>query len=370
MMIKTITCHDVYNVGASLQAFALMRYLSDLGHDVEIIDYKPDYLSGHFDIFKVNNPRYRGNLALSTAYVLGHMPAKISRMSSKKAFDSFRERYLHLTEDKFESNEDLKRKSPLADVFIVGSDQVWNTSFQNGKDPAFYLDFVKGDAVKASYAASFATETIEDQYIEILNKWLGMLDYISVRETSGLDILRKTGISNGVQVLDPVFLLDSKSWNEMADQRNLGENCVFLYDMDRNKMMADITKTMAFKNNLKICSVFKSPCVRKPIERMGPLEFLGYLKNASFVISNSFHATAFSLMFQKEFVVVNRKEKINTRMRDFLALLGLSDRLVSEVNDIERLAPIDYKEVSKVIKEKTELSKEYLNRVLAGRFRD
>jgi Zn-finger domain-containing protein len=75
-------------------------------------------------------------------------------------------------------------------------------------------------------------------------------------------------------------------------------------------------------------------------------------------------------MFQKEFVVVNRKEKINTRMRDFLALLGLSDRLVSEVNDIERLAPIDYKEVSKVIKEKTELSKEYLNRVLAGRFRD
>ena len=365
MLIKTITCHDVYNAGASLQAYALMKYLSDLGHSVEIIDYKPDYLTGHFDLLKVNNPRYRGSPVLSFVYILVHMPRKVSRMGSKRAFDSFRRQYLHLTRETYESNEELSLNLPTADVFITGSDQVWNTSFHNGRDPAFYLDFVKNDSVKASYAASFSTDSIHDQYIDVLKSWISKLNFVSVRETSGLQILENIGFQKGVQVLDPVFLLDKQSWYGMMTQTESGRNSVFLYDVDKSQLASDIAKKFASERKLQICSVFKSHCTNKKIRVMGPLEFLCYIKNAEFVISNSFHATAFAIIFEKEFVVINRKEKINARMRDLLALFGLSDRLVNDVKDIEKLKPIDFEELRKKVVDRTRFSKEYLNEVLS-----
>ena len=158
--IKTITCHDVYNVGAGLQAYALVTYLSSQGYDAEILNYKPEYLSRHYRLNTVSNPKYDKPL-IRQMYLLAKLPRRLRALRSrkKKEFDLFSRQYLPVTQKKFHSNEELCAASPFADAYIAGSDQIWNPLFKNGKDPAFYLDFVKRGK-KIAYAASFAVEEL------------------------------------------------------------------------------------------------------------------------------------------------------------------------------------------------------------------
>ena len=138
MQIKIITCHDVYNHGASLQAYALQTYIGLLGHSVEIIDYKPDYLCGDYQLWSVNNPAF-DKLLFKPFYLLAKLPQRLYSLKRKWAFDHYTKQYLKLTAQCFHSNEELKLNPPLADIYIAGSDQIWNTLFQNGRDAAFYL---------------------------------------------------------------------------------------------------------------------------------------------------------------------------------------------------------------------------------------
>lgn len=129
-------------------------------------------------------------------------------------------------------------------MYFAGSDQIWNTFFKNGKDPAFYLDFGNDSTKKASYAASFSTETVPDEYKEQISNWLNALDYISVRESSGLNVLKSLGIENGVQVFDPVFLLDKDIW-EQFDLSSNEDDYVLVYDFDGNQNIKEIAKKIA-----------------------------------------------------------------------------------------------------------------------------
>ena len=328
MKIKTITCHDVYNSGASLQAYALMKYLQKLGHDVQIIDYRPDYLDKHYKLFIINNPKYEKSIILKILYITLKLPKRVLKLKYKKKYDDFTKKYLNITNKRYISNEDLKENLPIADAYIAGSDQIWNTTFNNGKDPAFYLDFVPENKIKMSYAASFATEVIDEEFKDNTKKMINRLNSVSVRELSGLNILKSMDIKNGIQVLDPVFLLDREEWSDLFVDITEKEKYVFVYDFDGSEIIENLSKRIAREKNLKIYTVFKSSYADKYIKNIGPQEFITYIKNADYVISNSFHATAFSIIFEKEFLVVNRKEKINTRMRDLLILLGIKERLI------------------------------------------
>lgn len=364
MKIKTITCHDVYNSGASLQAYALMKYLEEKGNEVEIIDYKPDYLSNHYKLGVVANPKYERNLILKIAYLTLKFPGRVLALKNKKKYDEFRSNYLKITKRRYVSNDELKNNPPQADVFICGSDQIWNSKFKNGKDPAFYLDFVPKGKIKASYAASFATDSIDKELKEITKDRISKLDYVGVREISALDILDSLDIKNGVQVLDPVFLLDKFKWEKLTYEINNNEKYIFVYDFDGNELIREIAEKIAKNKKLKIYTVFKSNYSDKVIKRMGPIDFISYIKNAEFVISNSFHGTAFSIIFEKQFAVVNRKEAINTRMRDLLSILKIENRLISENYNFNNLInDVDYKEVNKYLRERLEVSKTYLDRV-------
>lgn len=367
MKIKTITCHDVYNCGASLQAYALMKYLQKLGHDVEIIDYKPNYLSGHFKLCAINNPRYKKNVIVMLVYILLKMPERLLSLKRKWAFDDFKHTYLYITKQRYSSNEELKDNLPDADVYFAGSDQIWNTLFENGKDPAFYLDFVPNDKIKATYAASFATEDISCKFKEEISKRLQRLDAISVRESSGLDILRTCGIEKGIQVLDPVFLLGKYEWDKMYVESTDTDDYLFVYDFDQSLLIEQIAKQIASVNKLKIYTVFKSEYADKHIKNIRPQEFVSYIKNAKFILSNSFHATAFSIIFEKQFLVVNRKENINTRMRDLLLELDIEKRLISNIYKLEEgLTPINYEIVKQKMDILIQKSKKYINEVLGG----
>ena len=223
MKICTITCHDVYNHGASLQAYALMTYLKNKGNDVEIIDYKPDYLSGHYKLFSIDNPKWERNILTKVIYLSLKIPYKIPGLKRKKEFDKFTKKYLNITGKRYISNEELKADMPKADAYLCGSDQIWNSFYKNGRDKAFYLDFVPDNKIKASYAASFATDFIEDKYKEIVRSNVSRLDGVGVREISGVKILHDLGIENAINVLDPVFLLDKDEWDKIGTI-NLNEN--------------------------------------------------------------------------------------------------------------------------------------------------
>lgn len=357
MKIKTITCHDVYNVGASLQAYALSEYLRQQGHDVKIIDYKPNYLSKRYNFKAVDNPKFEKSFFLKTIYLILKFPKRLHELPGKKNFDKFRKTYLHLTE-RYNSLDELKKKPPLADLYIAGSDQIWNTLFHNGKDGAFYLEFVPKGAKKASYAASFATEEIVPGWEMQVKCWLKNLDKISVREKSSIALLKKLGIE-GCAVLDPAFLLIEDQWKQLIKCTEAPEG-VFVYDFDHNEFMKKISILAKEKTNSSIISFFPVEYADENLQYPGPLEFLQTIYNSKIVISNSFHATVFSLIFHKEFFVVKRNENINLRMMDLLKLVGLEDRMVSTEKEFELVKPIDWGKVDYVLKEERDKSIEYL----------
>ena len=360
MKICTITCHDVYNVGASLQAFALQTYLKSLGHDVKIIDYKPDYLSKHYRLDIVGNPKYDKPF-LKQAYLLAKLPGRLRILPRKKAFDSFTSEYLDLTK-RYTSSEELKKEPPEADVYFAGSDQIWNPLFPNGKDPTFYLDFVQ-QGVRASYAASFAVDEFPQELREVTAQYLNRFDHIAVREKSGLSVLKTLGIKDAETVLDPVFLLDRAQWESMAERP---EGCeapyLLVYDFDNSASVRRLAEKIAAENGWKIYSIFDLPYAERCFPLCGPETFLGLVQGAAFVLSNSFHATAFSVIFEREFAVVERTEKINTRMRDFTALLGLSDHMVTETVSVP--LNTDWAQVKRRLEEEIDHAKAYIDEVL------
>ncbi len=365
MKIKTITFHNVYNAGASLQAYALAEYLNSIGHECQIIDYKPDYLE-HYKLFGVSNPRY-DKPVLRELYNISKFPGRLKEKygNKKKEYDRFTTDYLPVTNECYTSNEELKSNPPEADIFFAGSDQIWNSFFNNGKDPAFYLDFAPLSAVKASYAASFATENIVTELKPQVKEWLSNMDYISVRESSGLNILNDLGIQGAVQVLDPVFLLPKEKWESIIEYTAENDSYILLYDFDKNEQLDLATRELAHKNGWKVYSYLDNPYCDRSFKNAGPRAFLGLIKNAEMVISNSFHATAFSLIFEKNFWVINRKEAINTRMRDLVESIDLGNRLVSNVFDIN-FESVDFSMIKELLNKKIDESKAYIDNAIYG----
>lgn len=339
LRILTITCHEVYNHGASLQEYALLDYLKQLGHKAEAIHYKPSYLSGHFKLNTVSNPKFDKPF-VKQLYLLAKLPQRVLDLKRKEAFDKFQKKYIPTGLVKYTSNEELKANLPEADVFICGSDQIWNSFFQNGKDPTFYLDFVPENIKKISYAASFAIDEIDDALKPFVKEKIQRINHISVRETSGKRIVENLGIPNVTQVLDPVFLIDEADWRKRFVTK-MEEKFIFVYDFDSNSTIERLAKELAQNNKFKIYTVNKNiKYADKNFFLEGPENFLSLMDSAQYVITNSFHSVAFSIIFNKQFIVVNRNEAINTRMRDLLELFNLSNLLVSEdftTNDIKMI---------------------------------
>lgn len=364
-LIKIITCHKVYNAGASLQAYALQSYIEKKGYDVKIIDYQPDYLR-HVKLAFVANPKY-DKLFLKWIYIILKMPEWIKfRLGKKRRYDMFSQRFLKCTEHIYYTFIELKENPPLADVYIAGSDQIWNPLFKNGRDPAFYLEFVPDTAVRASYAASIAMDNIPDKYKKMMKARLEKFQYISVREKTGVRLLSNLSVGQVYNVLDPVFFIEQNKWAEMAEKINTREPYVLIYTFEKKDGMIQEVRKLYKDRGWKIYSVLKVKGADKTFENSGPLTFLGLIKNAQIVISNSFHATAFSIIFHKEFITYGRKENINTRMSDLLGICGLENRMISKMDDIKQVASekIDYKKVSGIIETEKTKSNNFLEKVL------
>lgn len=343
MKIKTITCHDVYNYGASLQAYALQQYLTGLGHEVQIIDYFPDYMDVNYRI------RWKTYVIpeVSSLYKIRYIPGiktlyrikmSVQKMKfilekggRKKAFDYFKKQYLNLTPERYRNIEDLSVAKLKADVFIAGSDQIWNPLFNNGRDPSFFLQF--GEGRKISYAASFGVSSLSSMDSVNMKRWLSFFNKISVREKTGLNLLDVLGIKGAVQVPDPVFLLTKESWCGLASSKFGNENFVLVYNL--GPLMQDIkvcAQQLSHHYGLKIVAVEEVANILYADMRItdaGPCEFIELFTKASYVVTNSFHATSFSILFNIPFFSYI-KNATSSRITDLLKSCGLEARLNSK----------------------------------------
>ena len=271
-----------------------------------------------------------------------------------------------MTPIKYYSSEELRKNAPQADVYVAGSDQIWNTFSENGKEPAYYLDFGDENVKRISYAASLATSTIKEECKDFVKEKVKRFSSVSVRETTGAKLLEELGIKDVSVVLDPVFLLDKNEWRKLSAKGNLyglaPGSYLLVYDfLGNDDNMSSFVKEFAKDKSLKVVSIndfSERDYVDININNAGPLEFLALIDNAACVIASSFHATAFSVILEKEFYTFNLKGYNNSsRMQDFLSSIGLQDRM-NPANS--SLYNIEWNGVSSILADKIQTSKKFL----------
>lgn len=349
MKIKTITTWADYNYGASLQAYALTSYLKKRGHSVEMINYLPPYQTHMYDYMWVNpESKASKNFLTRWIYRCAKFIQRITTLDRKRVFDEFNFKILPLTSTCYHSFEDLCLNPPIADLFIVGSDQVWNVLYDAGNDLSFYLEFVKNGR-KASYAASFSFLNIDEQNKQRIKKSLETFYGVSVREYHGQELLKTMDI-HSTWVLDPVFLLSIEDWNKLANSKTcIVENDEFyllVYDFEGNDELRRFAIQYAKKHNLKIFAIVdKHPLsyANKNFKKAGPLEFIQMISRCKAFVSNSFHGTAFSIMYHKPVFVFNRhRHKVNSRMESLLYAFDLRKCLLDSHENFEEVSTMEF----------------------------
>lgn len=374
MKIKTITTWADYNYGASLQAYALLTYLQMQGHDAELIQYLPPYQTRMYDNMWVN-PKSGASRYLVTRWVyrVAKFVQRMTTLKRKNMFDKFNFHTINTTATLYRSYDELNANPPKADLYIVGSDQVWNVFYEAGRDPAFYLEFVKSGK-KVSYAASFSYLDLGDDDKKRISTALRKFDGIAVREYQGKTLLETMGIES-IWVLDPVFLLPLSEWDKLAAETDdtkyaSSEKYVLVYDFERNDSLRIFAQKYAKQHRLSIYAIMdKYPLkyAHKNFKEAGPKEFVRMIAGCDAFISNSFHGTAFSIMYHKPVFVFNRKRhKVNSRMESLLTLFELKDCIVDDDTKYDELInrQFDWDKIENIRKEQLKTSIKFLNRMI------
>jgi len=377
MKIKTITCHRVYNYGASLQAYALQRKLEMMGHDVEIINFLPYFLRSRYNLFYVpeSSKFYAFSRFFPPLGLLYKLKAKLGMFKTigrKYSFDRFQSEFLHVGQTYYPDSKSLQVNPPQADMYIAGSDQIWNTDMQNGHELAYYMDFGDQSICRCTYAASFGISVLPNEYSDFVRGKVHKIDCVSVREKSGLAILKGIGRADAVKVLDPVFLLDKTEWaNTVASKAkryiSLPERYILLYEFCRDLQIRDFAQEASRITGWPIVSINDGLTHRYAdmnINDAGPAEFVSLLSEAEMVITNSFHATAFSIIFQKEFYAFSlNSQRTSSRISELLDSFGIKGRFNS--NDLSDDL-LDYDQITNNLFVQISESGAYLNDITNG----
>ena len=350
MEIKIITLHSLFNPGSALQAFALQKYLSK-EHNVQIIDYRPVY------------SRYGNSLLKS--FIRKILFFRL-RMSESKKYNGFMNNYMNLTKT-FYSYKNLCNANIKADLFVVGSDQLWNADYPCGNDNAFYLDFVQ-NVKKISYSTSVGKKVIDEKNLNKIKAFAYGFSSIAVRDKdTAIQLTEKLGREIS-WVCDPVFLLNRDVYESMIEQKSkFNKPYAFVYLSPKSPMLDILVAHFrskglmivlggGFNTNRCDCDVH--------IKDMGPLDFLNYIKYAEVVVSTSFHATAFCHIFHKEFVSI-LPPKNGERIVSLLEQTSLINRCVYDDVDLNTIQnSINWECVDEKLDEYIQISKGYLKKTI------
>lgn len=349
MKIRIITIHGIPNFGSVFQSYALCNYLQKNGYsDTKLIDYNPLYFN------RKSLRSIAGRVLNARAY-----------LSRTKKFRNFVVENIPLTEKSYTDLESLKADNIEADVYIAGGDQLWNIYYDCGNDDAYKLTFAKGK--KISYATSMGKKYFSRDELLKLAELIKDFSAVSVRESSSVELLNSVNIKAEHSV-DPVYLLEKKDYDKFLKPVNQPDY-LLVYLVTPSKLLEECIEFLSKKYNLKVilCSGFSKKCTCDEfLKDLGPDEILSYIANARIVLSSSFHATAFSVIFNKDFFTILPDEHTNERIEDLLRQRELSHRIITDDSNLEIVLNdvIDYSSV-KPYSDKIEKSKEYLQKALA-----
>ena len=347
-----LTLSSAENYGAVLQCYSLCEKLNEMGHPALIIDYFPDFIIGRYKWFFLRETRSPLDLVRDMA----HFPDTLRK---KAKFLSFRKRYLRLTATKYvRTFEDYSFYR-----IIVGSDQVWNTALTRNEKDFFLLSGFDGKQ-RNSYAASLGKDEIMPDEASL---FIGLKEFnrISVRERRSVEELKKLlGDKPISRNVDPVFLHNQDFWEKLCKANRRTKEYILIYDFVTTDKAVQLAKIIKEKHQYEIVHIsqqFRSEYSDVTTARgIGPRDFLTLVKHASYVITDSFHGMAFSIIFNRQFNVIPYPGTAS-RMLDLLGILGMSDRIAD--GDTFSMEEIDYEDVNNRIRNEQEASEDYLESI-------
>lgn len=353
--IGIITIVKVNNYGAELQAFALQRKLNLMGYKAEIIDYL-FYKNKEFKKEKISRPYYNFPLKkrikeflLPIIEEMKSLPHYKNYQNRIRGFERFHNKYTRFSPVRYYSYSQLYKNPPVYDVYCVGSDQVWNPNCYTSLNP-YFLTFAPKSSKKIAYASSFGVKNLPNDAKNIYKENLAQLTHISTREKTGIKIIKDLTGREAKLVLDPTFLLTQEEWNEIANCSKVPNyKYILLYVLKDSKFITKTAMELSKLSGLKIVRITKGAFKQDSnksildITDAAPDDFIGLFSKADLILTNSFHGTVFSIIYQKDFYTILKKDKDNnSRQIDLLNSLDLGNRLVYEGSFLQQPS-IDYK---------------------------
>lgn len=366
MKIGILTWLHNGNYGSVLQAYALQKALRNQGYQTENIDYAPSTVKKVENLIK-NKNSLKLFLEKWDAYCAKKVAGSPRELSEKqKKFEDFRENYINITR-RYSSPKEVATIDGEYDAYICGSDQIWSPVLLN---PVFYFDFLSDTERKIAYACSFGVSSIKGKKATKITNYLNRFDYISVRESSGCEIVKNLTGKVVPVMSDPTLLLQRTDWDKVS-KYNLNLNkyifCYFLsWNEDYWKYVENVSQQLGYQIVI-VPSVKETYQVdAKILKNIGPEEWVGLVKNASYVITDSFHGTVFSIIYNKPFTVLKRfsddnPRSQNSRIYTLLEHYNLTNRLGINT-DIFNLQ--EYTKVNSQVEYDRRYALEWLNNVL------
>ena len=363
MKIAILTMHSARNYGAVLQSYALQFVIEKkFNHSPVILNYISTQRKNSKFFLKVID-RYKHSRLLSLLFVLALLP---TRIYSQIVFSRFVKKFLYVDKKKVSDFKQLSKLEFDADIFCVGSDQVWNPHHNDGMDKGFFLAFVPDNKKKISYASSVATSELTDVQKNEMKEMLSSFSNISYREYSSEKIFKDIQLP-AEWVLDPTLLLDKDEWHMMASCGRIPSDYLLLYWFGNVDSIIEKTIAVAKEKNLKIVRI--STVLRKyPGDEIveifpTPQRFIQLFENAGFVITDSFHGTAFSINFNKQFYSYPVK-RYDDRFYSLFEMFNVYDRDLREEYAKLSKEDISYSDVNMRLNEMRNKSDEFLKNAL------
>lgn len=353
-----VTFQSAYNYGAILQAYALQQYIKHNFCDVVVLNYNPSYMTPSYGMPKAGE--FRNNPLSSTIRIIQNYIYK----GKRKKFEDFR-KFICLTESYDENT--IKDASDLADIYIAGSDQIWNYQII-GNDGTFFLDFVKDNKKTCSYAASFGVSVIPDEMKEFYKEKLERINYLSVREEIGGQIINQLTNRESCTVIDPVMLLRRSEWEQMCIKEKFYKPYILVYKITKSEQLIDFAKRLAKITGLDIIYVpndIKSGVIGKTLFNIGPVDWLSLIKNANYVVTNSFHGAVFSIIFHKKFFIEASPElnSSTSRLDNLLNIFKLEHFRIEKFNSSLLNEELNVSIIDNILETERNKSYEFLSSV-------
>lgn len=369
--VGIITYHSAHNLGAVLQSYALKESIKKNNRNVEMINYEPYGLLADYQLF-MNYSFLREVKKESyykiTRYYIGRLKNYSQANKKIKKYKEFLKSEFENSPGIYTNQNELSNNSFDYDYYVAGSDQIWNPQFHDkigGLEP-YFLNFVKNRGRKISYAASIASNPTIEEFSKYKDH-LKDFDNISVRERTHKDLVENISNKKIEVVLDPTFLLKREEYKKITSEVQNGEKYILVYDLTFDQNTIDLANRISELTGYKVISFSKGKGYRSFLKSYGyegPREFLNLIENAKFVIANSFHGTAFSIIYNKPFYTVPHPTR-GSRMVDLLTKLSLEERIVYKNKDLKDInLTLDYTKPNKLLEKERNNSLNYLLKAL------